>query len=149
MQRLTTLTGSLLLLAFIVTPALADDKDKKGWGGKPGAMAREGIDTFLTGCEEELTTFCSQVSPGEGRLLACLYAHEDKISPTCEHALLDAAFKLDRAVSMLLYFATACDQDLTTYCADVQPGEGRLVDCLSKQEEKLDKQCAKALEELK
>jgi hypothetical protein len=36
------------------------------------------------GCNTELARFCAEVTPGEGRLLACLYAHGDKLSGQCE-----------------------------------------------------------------
>ena len=51
------------------------------------------IETVATGCKTEITTYCKDVKPGEGRVLACLYAHEDKLSGKCEYALYDAAAK--------------------------------------------------------
>ena len=36
------------------------------------------VNYVLDSCETELTTYCSQVTPGEGRLLHCAAAHEDK-----------------------------------------------------------------------
>ena len=49
------------------------------------------IESVARGCEKELTSYCSNVTPGEGRILACMYAHEDKLSGMCEYALYDAA----------------------------------------------------------
>ena len=43
------------------------------------------------GCSSELAQYCAEVTPGEGRLLACLYAHGDKLSGQCDYALYDAA----------------------------------------------------------
>ena len=46
-----------------------------------GAWAQDSIiDNVMKACETEINTYCSQVTLGEGRLLACFYAHEDKIS---------------------------------------------------------------------
>jgi len=42
-------------------------------------------------CRDELRNFCSTVTPGEGRVLLCMQAHEDKISRQCEMALFDAS----------------------------------------------------------
>ena len=50
-----------------------------------GAWAQESIvDNVKKACATELTTYCSQVTPGEGRILACFFAHEDKfcVTPT-------------------------------------------------------------------
>ena len=41
----------------------------------------------LQHCASELQTHCAAVTPGEGRLLACLYAYGDKLSAQCELAL--------------------------------------------------------------
>jgi hypothetical protein len=88
------------------------------------------IETVATGCEKELAAYCQGVTPGEGRILACLYAHEDKLSGQCEYALFDAAAQLERAVAALAYLVNECGDDLETYCVGVQAGEGRLLDCL-------------------
>ena len=38
------------------------------------------IENVIAACEPEIEAYCSQVTLGEGRLLACFYAHEDNIS---------------------------------------------------------------------
>ena len=107
--------------------------------------AQEGIlDTVVNGCKEELTTYCSNVNPGEGRLLACLFAYEDKLSGRCEYALYDAASQLERAVAALSYTMNECSSDLKEYCASVAAGEGRLLQCLQKNDEKVSKRCKQA-----
>ena len=104
-------------------------------------------ETVKNGCKAELESYCKGVTPGEGRVLACLYAHEDKLSAKCEFALFDAAVLLDRAVSALAYAAYECEDDLDKYCADVPVGEGRLLDCITKNKKKVSKRCLDALTE--
>jgi hypothetical protein len=104
-------------------------------------------ETVKNGCKAELESYCKGVTPGEGRVLACLYAHEDKLSAKCEFALFDAAVLLDRAVSALAYAAYECEDDLEKYCADVPVGEGRLLDCITKNKKKVSKRCLDALTE--
>ena len=103
--------------------------------------------TVKDGCKAELESYCKGVTPGEGRVLACLYAHEDKLSAKCEFALFDAAVLLDQAVSALVYAAYECEDDLEKYCADVPVGEGRLLDCITKNKKKVSKRCLDALTE--
>ena len=84
------------------------------------AMAAETlVETVAKGCEKELTSYCKDVTPGEGRVLACLYAHSDKLSGKCEYALYDAAAQLERFVAALSYLANECSEDLDKFCADV------------------------------
>lgn len=99
------------------------------------------------GCEKEITTHCKDVTPGEGRVLACLYAHEDKLSGQCEYALYDAIAQLERALTALTYAANECRVDLTAYCADVKPGEGRLFQWMDKDDAKLSKRCKQAMKD--
>ncbi|BBO74826.1 hypothetical protein DSCW_22430 [Desulfosarcina widdelii] len=101
--------------------------------------------TVKDGCKVELESYCKGVTPGEGRVLACLYAHEDKLSAKCEFALFDAAVLLERAISALAYAAYECEDDLEKYCADVPVGEGRLLDCIAKNKKKVSKRCLDAL----
>lgn len=69
--------------------------------GKVIAADKGPVDAVLHGCKSELETFCRNVTPGEGRLLACLYAYEDQLSGRCDYALYDASAQLERAVAAL------------------------------------------------
>ena len=106
------------------------------------------VQTVTEGCKVELEKYCKNVTPGEGRILACLYAHGDKLSPKCEYALYDAAAQLERAVAALSYVANECDEDLDKYCGAVAPGEGRLLECLNKKSKQLTKRCKEALKDV-
>ena len=70
-------------------------------------------------CERELNIFCKHVTPGEGRLLACLYAYEDKLSGRCEYALYDASVHIQRKISNMMYLVTECADDFNKYCSSV------------------------------
>ena len=107
------------------------------------AGAQDLVEEVAKGCEQELKTYCSQVTPGEGRVLACLYAHGDKLSGRCEYALYDAAVQLERFVAALTYVANECDADIEEHCASVEVGEGRVVECHKKS--KISKRCGQAL----
>lgn len=104
------------------------------------------VESVAKGCEKELTDFCGQVTPGEGRILACLYAHEDKLSGHCEFALYDAAAQLERFIGALTYVANECDEDLDAHCAAVEAGEGRLAECLLDNKSKLQQRCITAID---
>ncbi|HBH62755.1 MAG TPA: hypothetical protein DDX85_13670 [Nitrospiraceae bacterium] len=106
------------------------------------------VESVAKGCEKEITTYCKDVTPGEGRILACLYAHEDKLTGSCEYALYDAAVQLERVVAALTYVANECREDLRTYCSDVKPGEGRLIDCIEKNKQKVSDRCKQAISDI-
>jgi hypothetical protein len=113
------------------------------------ATAGQGpLETFMRGCKTELETYCKDVTPGEGRILACIYSHGDKISGRCEYALYDSAAQLERAVAALSYAANECDADLEKYCSEVEAGEGRLLACLEQHDKNVSGRCRQALQDV-
>jgi hypothetical protein len=105
------------------------------------------VDSVVKGCDQELKTYCKDVTPGEGRGLACLYAFSDKLSAKCEYALYDAAVQLERAINALSYAVNECRDDLTKFCSDIKPGEGRLLQCIEKNDTKVTTRCKQALKD--
>ena len=107
------------------------------------------IESVATGCEKELKSYCANVKPGEGRVLACLFSHNDKLSGRCEYALYDAAAQLERFVAALSYVVNECEDDLQKYCGSVRAGEGRLAECLlEKNKGKISKRCNQAIKDV-
>ena len=106
------------------------------------------VEGVAKSCERELTTYCKDVTPGEGRSLACLYAYWEKLSDQCDYALYDAAAQLGRAINALTYTVNECRDDLTKFCANIKPGEGRLLQCLDKNDAKVTTRCKTAMKEV-
>lgn len=106
------------------------------------------VSTVKEGCNKEINTYCKAVTPGEGRVLACLYAHSDKLTNRCEYALYDAAVQLERAVAALTYIANECRDDIKTYCSAVRPGGGRILRCLESNEDKISDRCRSAAKDV-
>lgn len=111
-------------------------------------FAQDPVATVAQGCTKEIERYCSQVTLGEGRLLACFYAHEDKLSGQCQYALYTAAAELDAAVSALNYLATECRDDILAHCAEVQVGEGRVLECLDANAESVSDGCKQAISDV-
>ena len=106
-------------------------------------LAAKNIDRFESGCQTELETYCQTVTPGEGRGLACIYAHNDKLSPKCESALYDSAQEFQTAAKNLNAFVGACQTDILNLCSKVAIGDGRILACLEKNKEKVSAGCNK------
>jgi hypothetical protein len=132
MRTFSTVIATLCLVLSIQTSARAQD------------LASD----VLNACSAEVETYCSQVTPGEGRLLACFFAHEDKLSSRCVHGLYDAAVRLNRAINALVYVADSCEAEIDKFCADVKPGEGRIAACLNANAGELSVLCDRAMSEV-
>ena len=114
-----------------------------------------GILSFLTvahaqsifaSCEKDLEEFCPAVTPGHGRLSACLYAHEDQVSPSCDAAIAETADLIDILFEQLRYAKQQCGADVAKLCGDVEIGQGRLFSCLHEQKADLSAACLGVIE---
>jgi hypothetical protein len=130
----------LLCLSLICSMALC--------AGMAFAEEKGPVETVLEGCKKEIDTYCEDVKMGQGRILACLYAHEDKLSGRCDYALYDAAAQLERAVAALTFLANECRDDLKAFCSNVKPGEGRLIECIDKNMDKVSERCKQAIKDV-
>jgi hypothetical protein len=51
------------------------------------------VDTVVKGCKTELETYCKNVTPGGGRLMACIDKNEKQVSDRCKQAMKDVGLK--------------------------------------------------------
>lgn len=128
----------------VSTAAIAESEIAKQAIAKADAMA----DELMDACDADLKKFCGQVTPGEGRLVFCMMAHEDKISDQCFGAMFDAADGIEFFVSDLKRAADLCDQDIDKLCGSVDPGEGRIAQCLIDNKEKASPDCSAEISEI-
>lgn len=123
-----------LLLTFSITAVAHADQN----------LARD----IAVNCKVELDTYCKDVTPGGGRILACLHAYSDKLSDTCRDTVLDATGQIKALGAAISFVRDACAEDLRHFCKDVPPGEGRLMNCLDTNNDKLSQGCQAALKDV-
>ena len=114
-------------------------------GGGPARAEETLADSVKKACHKELGTVCKGVPQGEGRILACFYAFQDKLSDQCVYALYDAAAQLEQAVNALKFAASQCKDDFQKFCGSTKPGEGRGLACLQKHDKDVSQACKDAL----
>jgi hypothetical protein len=95
---------------------------------------------FLWGpCAAEVQKFCKDVEPGAGRIRACLQSHEAELSKACQaHLKRPPAARMGRPGQAPM---RACAPDIQKLCKGVQPGGGRIVQCLREHESELSQAC--------
>lgn len=74
------------------------------------------IETVEAACAADIDKFCGNVTRGEGRVVVCMKAHDDKLSRRCQFALYRASRNLDRALDRVERIADACWNDIQTHC---------------------------------
>ena len=105
------------------------------------ALAQGPVKGVLEACETEITTFCDQVTPGHGRMLSCMYAHEDKISDDCAASIVDLADALDFLFANVSNAVALCAADIEANCSEVEFGGGRILSCLKANADKVSAEC--------
>jgi OOP family OmpA-OmpF porin len=97
------------------------------------------------GCSMEIANFCGNVPLGNNRVLNCLRAHRSQLSEGCVGALQQAHTTIESALGDANFFGAKCAQDLKGHCADVEPGEGRILNCLIDNIGRVTKKCVDAM----
>jgi hypothetical protein len=106
----------------------------------------EVVEDVAASCKSEAEKFCSMVTPGEGRLLMCALAHGDQLSNTCASAVFDAIAELGGTISNMQLAVEACSADIEATCSSVEPGEGRVAQCLIDNKDKVSEPCKEAVD---
>jgi hypothetical protein len=99
-------------------------------------------------CGDEIKNFCSTVTPGQGRVVLCIEAHEDKLSPKCLFNMHEAANTLKLAGDSMKDATSACRGDVGKLCGQTKAGQGRLLQCLMTNKAAVSKACADNLQKL-
>ena len=96
-------------------------------------------------CADDIKKYCSTVTPGEGRMIYCMQAHEDKISPKCAYDLEEAAADVQLSADNLKEAISACKAEIGGVCGKIQPGQGRIAACLFANRSTASKDCGEVL----
>ena len=105
------------------------------------------IHSSVKGCDEDINQHCDGLGKDAGKIFMCLAAYEEHLSEKCKSGILEAAMAVRIGAAALSYSVAACEADVDKHCADVQPGEGRLVDCIKANETEVSEICITALKE--
>jgi hypothetical protein len=96
---------------------------------------------LVADCAPDIAKYCSNVSPGAHRIVACLISYEDKVSPRCRMTAYLGSDDLGVRMKALKSMATSCSADILQYCSSVSAGGGRIYDCLMKNKATLTDDC--------
>ncbi len=110
------------------------------------ALSQDGAQGVLEACEPEIKELCENVNPGEGRLFACLYSYEDRVSPQCANAFDDFADAIDFLFANANEALSICAPDIQAQCSDTTVGGGRILTCLSENKGSVSSDCQAQIE---
>jgi cysteine rich repeat protein len=106
------------------------------------------IQQLQSSCSEDISKYCGTVTPGDGRLVYCMQAHDDKISPKCAYTLDDFTSVFQETMDKLKDTVQTCRGDIEKLCGKTQPGQGRIAACLVASKASISQTCSQAIEKL-
>lgn len=139
----STAPGAALLASLLLTPSGVAARPQEGGGREGAAGAHKAHGERGHGerghgggpCREDRARLCPDAR-GKEAVKACMQAHQADLSPACKE-------KLGRAESM----KADCQADAAKYCAEVPPGGGRLMACLTGRKDDLQAACRTHVDE--
>ena len=75
-------------------------------------------------CARDIKKYCKTVTPGEGRMIYCMQAHEDKISVKCAFELGETSTSVQTAADALKDAVIACKAEISGVCGKILSGQG-------------------------
>jgi hypothetical protein len=90
-------------------------------------------------CKDDAAKLCKDVQPGEGRIMQCMKEHENELSPACKERIAEMKKGAQEV-------REACQEDVLKLCKDIEPGGGRIINCLREHENDLSPACKARME---
>jgi hypothetical protein len=109
------------------------------------ARVSAAVEAIEQSCTDDIKAFCGTVTRGEGRVLLCMQAHEDKLSRRCEFALYRASRRLDSSLNRVEKMADACWSDIEAKCNEAE----RIGQCLVQKRASLSQACQSVIDVLR
>ena len=81
-------------------------------------------------CEDDRKKLCAETEWGGGATEQCLKDKRQELSTQCKLEVFRREVEESEDVRFDGFFAEKCSADKEAFCADVKPGEGRVVQCL-------------------
>jgi len=85
-------------------------------------------------CGDDIERFCSDVTPGGGRMASCMQAYSDQLSRSCNFALRRATNRIQQAVENI---ADTCMSAVQQQCGEA----GNMRQCLEQKSSSLPQSC--------
>lgn len=114
------------------------------WAASPASAAQ-----LHEACKADMDKYCSSVTPGAGRMMACIYAHEDIIADGCDESAGDMLDILDSVLGTAGDAIAICLPDIKKHCSDTKFGQGRILRCLDEKSSELEAECGAVVGEFK
>ena len=105
----------------------------KAKGGEPKQVKMD----WDAVCAKDKESLCKDVQPGAGRIIQCFKEHEKELSAGCRAFVAKKKSEMSKKHPGM----QACEADKGKFCADIMPGEGRIIECMKSHKDELSGDC--------
>ena len=105
----------------------------------------QAIDRLAVSCGKDIDQYCKKVNLGGGRVQQCLDQNQSRVSAGCRATQAEVKALLQKRAAARSYVLQVCDVDIRRLCPGVQPGDGNLLECFFKAENRASPQCRQAV----
>ena len=142
MNKANFVSTVILIAMFISGGAVAGEKLADKLSNSTLIVSIE-----LSGCEADEKLLCPGLQHNSRKSFMCLMAYESHLSNSCALGIVEAAMTLEAGMMAIDHSIKACEADADKFCLEAEAGNGRIVQCLVKNEANLAEQCVTALKE--
>jgi hypothetical protein len=89
----------------------------------------DAVSQLAAACRADLAKYCRNVELGNGRLRACLDAHQNVVSPRCQQTRAMVYASITRRAAAQRDIGRLCDADIERLCG-TSHADAHLVECL-------------------
>jgi hypothetical protein len=89
----------------------------------------DAVDQLAAACRTDLAKYCKNGELGNGRLRACLDAHQNVVSPRCQQTRAMVYASIARRAAAQRDIGRICDADIERLCG-TSHADAHLVECL-------------------
>jgi hypothetical protein len=145
----TSIRALWLTAAVVLTFVLPLNFSQGGTAPEGDSAARKAkinanIERLKTTCQGDIEKLCSDVTPGEGRIMACFDAKSDQLSPGCKKEWTATQARVSEKMDRTnLALRKNCGKDINQFCSNVPEGRGRILECLNLHQLSLSPSCKK------
>jgi hypothetical protein len=138
-----TLATVAATAAALASAATAGNLQKIPYAVRPGSAPDAPDGAVRAACAKDFISYCA----GD-RIADCIASHRGEFQPSCR-AAIDRAGPPTNFANGQPARQWACVQDARAFCANVQPGQGRIIQCLEEHLNELHPLCQTSLQAAK
>ncbi|MEJ8570234.1 cysteine rich repeat-containing protein [Microbaculum marinum] len=133
MAKLRTFVAGIALAVLFAAPAAAQTISYQQAVGELGAA-----------CGADIGKFCKGINLGNG-LGECMQKNEARVSQNCKTTFAATMASLDKRAAAQAAVPQLCASDIKRLCKEYDPGNGRILRCLLKFNDKVHANCNQAI----